>query len=58
MEGQSVQSEKYWTTNGLMKRFQEPVNERQWFAGVTTTNMVEMSNIKQVPISMFTATDD
>jgi len=54
--GQSVQSEKYWTTNGDMQRFQEPADH--WLEGELLTDMVEMSNIKIVPISMFTATGD
>ena len=56
LQGQAVQSEKYWTMNGTVQRFQE--FDDQWLDGELQTEMVDLSNIKIVPISMFTATDD
>ena len=54
--GQGVQSEKYWTMNGIVDRFQEFATN--WENGEYITDLVPIENIKQVPIAMFTATDD
>ena len=42
--------------NGVVQRFQE--FDDKWLDGELETEMVDLSNIKIVPISMFTATDD
>lgn len=55
-QGQSVTSEQYWVMNGLTDRFQEFADH--WLDGVTETPLVEMSNIKQVPMSFFVGTKD
>ena len=55
-QGQAVQSEKYWTMNGIVKRFQYFADE--WLEGELETDMVPIENIRQVPIAMFTGTED
>ena len=57
-QGQSIQSELYWNKNNLADRFQEPISDEDWLAGTRTSDMVPISNIKKVPISMFVATAD
>ena len=42
--------------NGTVKRFQE--FDDDWLEGELETEMVDLSQIKIVPISMFTATED
>ena len=42
--------------NGVVQRFQEFDDE--WLNGDLLTEMVDLSSIKTVPISLFTATDD
>ena len=55
-QGQSVTSEQYWVMNGLTDRFQEYAPN--WLDGETETDLVEMSNIKQVPMTFFVGTHD
>jgi pimeloyl-ACP methyl ester carboxylesterase len=55
-QGLSVRSEQYWVMNGLTDRFQEFAY--YWADGITETTLVDVSNIKQVPIAFFTATND
>ena len=55
-QGQAVESEKYWVMNGVVDRFQEFASD--WLSGETITDLVPIENIKQVPIAMFTATED
>ena len=57
-QGQAVLSELYWNKNALADRFQEPISDADWKAGKHTSDMVPISNIKKVPISMFVATAD
>ena len=52
----SVQSEKHWTMNGVVKRFQE--FDDKWMEGVYETPLVSLESIKHVPISLFTGTED
>ena len=56
--GQAVESEKYWTMNGVADRFQEKVSDKDWLAGTYEAEFVDISAIQKIPISMFTATDD
>ena len=42
--------------NGTVQRFQEFDDE--WLEGKLETDMVDLGQIKLVPISMFTATED
>lgn len=49
-------SEQYWTMNGLTDRFQEFAPN--WLDGEETMPLVEMSNIKQVPMTFFVGTLD
>jgi len=42
--------------NGVAQRFQE--FDDDWLTGQLEAELVHVSNIKTVPISMFTATDD
>lgn len=42
--------------NSFTDRFQEFAED--WLEGEETTPLVEMSNIKQVPMSFFVATED
>jgi len=56
--GQAVQSEMYWQMNSTVYRFQEKVDNDAWLDGFYESDLVDLGNIKTVPISMFTATDD
>lgn len=56
--GQAVESEKYWTMNGITDRFQEKVLDADWLAGTYEAESVDLSAIQKIPISMFTATGD
>ena len=55
-QGQSVKSEQYWVMNGITDRFQEFAPN--WLEGEETTDLVEMSNIKTVPMTFFVGTED
>ena len=48
----------YWAMNSIVYRFQEKVDNDAWLDGFYESDLVDLGNIKTVPISMFTATDD
>lgn len=58
LQAQAVESEKLWTMNSIAKRFQEKVEDEDWLSGTYENDLVDLGNIKIVPISMFTATED
>ena len=55
-QGQSVKSEQYWVMNGLEDRFQEFAPN--WLDGEEKMPLVDVSQIKTVPMAFFTATND
>ena len=55
-QGQAVKSEQYWLMNGLTDRFQE--FDDIWLEGDTETTLVDVSQIKQVPMTFFIGTKD
>ena len=55
-QGQSVKSEQHWVMNGLTDRFQEFAPN--WLDGETEMPLVDVSQIKTVPMAFFTATND
>mmetsp|Transcript_1287 Transcript_1287/g.1734 ORF Transcript_1287/g.1734 Transcript_1287/m.1734 type:complete len:181 (+) Transcript_1287:276-818(+) len=55
-QGQSVKSEQHWVMNSLTDRFQEFAPD--WLDGQETMPLVDVSQIKQVPMAFFTATRD
>lgn len=54
--GMSVKSEQHWVMNGLKDRFQEFAPN--WLDGEEKAPLVDVSNIKHVPMAFFTATKD
>ena len=44
--------------NWIVQRFQEKIDNDAWLDGFYESDLVDLGNIKTVPISMFTATDD
>ena len=52
----AVQSEFHWWQNTYQNRFQEWAPN--YLEGVVTTDLIPLSNIKQVPIAMFAGTAD
>jgi len=49
-----VKSEQHWVMNGETDRFQEP----NWLNGEEQMPLVDVSQIKNVPMAFFTATND
>ena len=57
-QGQAVESEIYWQMNANINRFQEKIDDQDWLDGKEVTDLVDLGNIKQVPIAMFIGTND
>jgi len=55
-QGQSVKSEQHWIMNMITGRFQEYAEN--WQDGVFETELIPMSNIKQMPMTFFIGTAD
>ena len=41
--GQAVDSELYWNMNGIVDRFQEPIDREVWLAGEMYSADVDLS---------------
>lgn len=57
-QGQAVESEIYWNMNAAVNLFQEHVDDQDWLDGNIHSAPVNLGNITQIPISMFTGTSD
>ena len=55
-QGQATKSEQHWLMNGLTDRFQE--FDDAWLDGEHETALVDVSNIKKVPMTFFVGTAD